>query len=301
MLGSTTTRRTLLTTAAASTAALALPAGPAHAGPRATDAHARLRRLEERHGARVGAFAHNLRTGRTVGHRAGERFPMCSVFKTLAVAAVLRDLDRHGETLARRLHYTAADVAAAGGGAITVKPENVAAGMTIAELSDAAIRYSDNLAANLLLRELGGPTAVTRFCRSLGDRRTRLDRWEPELNTAEPWRREDTTTPAAIARTYARLTLGDALCERDRTRLTAWLLGNTTSARRFHAGLPADWSIADKTGTGSHGTANDVGIAWTPDGTPVVLAVLTTKPERDAAPDDELVAGTADVLATAVT
>lgn len=225
---------------------------------------------------------------------------MCSVFKTLAVAAVLRDLDRHGETLARRIHYTAADVRTAGGGTVTSKPENLAAGLTVAELSDAAIRYSDNTAGNLLLRELGGPTAITRFCRSLGDPKTRLDRWEPQLNTAEPWRVEDTTTPRAIARTYARLVLGDALHYRDRDRLTTWLLGNTTSTERFRRGLPENWTIADKTGTGEHGTANDVGIAWTPDGAPVVLAVLTTKPAPDAAADNPLVAATASVLAAAV-
>ncbi|MBB5122967.1 hypothetical protein AF335_14350 [Streptomyces eurocidicus] len=77
--------------------------------------------------------------------------------------------------------------------------------MTVGELCDATIRFSDNLAGNLLLRELGGPTAITRFCRSIGDRTTRLDRWEPELNTAEPSRVTDTTSPRAIGRTYGRL------------------------------------------------------------------------------------------------
>jgi beta-lactamase class A len=248
----------------------------------------------------VGAFAHNLGTKATVRYRAAERFPMCSLFKTLAAAAVLRDLDQHGETLAKRIHYTAADVEAADGGTVTSRPENLAAGLTIAELADAAIRYSDNTAGNLLLRELGGPTAITRFCRSLGDPKTRLDRWEPALNSAEPWRVEDTTTPGAIARTYARLVLGDALGHPDRARLTAWLLANTTSGDRFREGLPKDWTIADKTGAGSYGTNNNVGIAWTPDGTPVVLAVLTTKPAPDALSDNPLVAKTASVLADAV-
>ncbi|MFD5075380.1 class A beta-lactamase [Streptomyces sp. NPDC058371] len=301
MLGSrksTPTRRALLTTGAAAT--LALAAGPAYADTRDRDTRARLRELEEQHGARVGAFAHNLATGATARYRASELFPMCSAFKTLAVAAVLRDLDRHGETLAKRIHYTKAEWTAAGGGSVTVKPENLAAGMAVEELCDAAIRFSDNLAANLLLRELGGPAAVTRLCRSLGDPTTRLDRWEPELNTAEPWRVEDTTTPAAIGRTYARLALGNALNDEDRTRLTTWLLGNTTSAKRFHAGLPADWTIADKTGTGSYGTANDVGIAWTPSGAPVVLAVLTTRSAPDALPVDALVAETAKALASAM-
>ncbi|MFJ4834927.1 class A beta-lactamase [Streptomyces sp. NPDC088747] len=300
MLSTTTTRRTLLTTATA-TAALALTGGQAHANLRTrNEIHARLRALEEEHGARVGAFAHNLGTKATARYRASELFPMCSVFKTLAVAAVLRDLDRHGETLARRIHYTGDYVTASGGGAVTVKPENVAAGLTVEELCDAAIRYSDNAAANLLLTELGGPTAVTRFCRSLGDPRTRLDRWEPALNSAEPGRIEDTTTPAAIARTYARLALGNALGDEDRTRLTTWLLGNTTGGERLRKGLPQDWTVGDKTGTGQYGTANDVGIAWTPDGTPVVIAVLTTKPDPAATADNPLVAKTATVLADAI-
>ncbi|MFC8914474.1 class A beta-lactamase [Streptomyces sp. NPDC057116] len=296
------TRRALLTAAAGAAALLATGAsGASAAAPRAgtpgAAASGRLRALERRHGARLGAVARNTVTGATVLYRADERFPMCSTFKTLAAAAVLRDLDRHGEVLARRIHYTAADL-------VVHSPrceENLATGMTVAELCDATIRFSDNTAANLLLRELGGPTAVTRFCRSLGDGTTRLDRWEPELNTCEPWRIEDTTTPAAIAGTYERLVLGDALERGDRERLTGWLLGNTTSTHRFRAGLPEDWRLADKTGGGAYGTNNDVGVAWTPEGAPVVLAVLTTKPEQDAPSDDLLVARAASVLASAVT
>ncbi|MHA5052348.1 class A beta-lactamase [Streptomyces sp. SD15] len=300
MLGSTkrtTTRRTLLTTATA--LALTAAAGPAYANTRAHDIRSRLRELEEQHGARLGAFAHNPVTKATVRYRAEERFPILSTFKPLAVAAILRDLDHDGETLAKRIHYTTADVVE--NSKITEKPENLAAGMTIAELSAAAIDYSDNTAGNLLLRELGGPTAVTRFCRSLGDDTTRLDRWEPVLNSAEPWRVEDTTTPAAIARTYARLVLGNALNPQDRERLTGWLLANTTSTERFRAGLPKDWTLADKTGGGDYGANNDVGIAWTPDGTPVVLAVLTTRSTVDAPYDHPLIAETAEILSEAVT
>ncbi|MFD4582759.1 class A beta-lactamase [Streptomyces sp. NPDC058423] len=259
-----------------------------------------LRELERTHSARLGVFARNMRTGRTVSHRAGELFPMCSVFKTLAVAAVLRDLDRKGEFLARRIHYTEKDTEESGYAVITGREENLANGMTVAELCDATIRYSDNAAANLLLRELGGPTAVTRFCRSVGDGVTRLDRWEPRLNSAEPWRVEDTTDPRHIAHTYTRLVLGDALSRPDRQRLTGWMLNNTTSTERFRAGLPDDWTLADKTGGGEYGTNNDVGVAWTPDGTPVVLAVLTTRRHPEAAGDNVLVARTAELLADAL-
>ncbi|WP_224281562.1 class A beta-lactamase [Streptomyces sp. LS1784] len=296
--------------AVAVTAATGGPALAATANDPAAGAglHQALAALEQEHSARLGVYGRNLTTGRTVRYRADELFPICSVFKTVAVAAVLRDLDRDGEFLAKRIRYTAEDITRAGGvvgggpGApITGTAENLANGMTVAELCAATIEYSDNTVANLLFRELGGPTAVTRFARSIGDRVTRLDRWESELNSAEPDRRTDTTTPQAIAHTYGRLALGSALPPAKRDQLTAWLRANTTSVRRFRAGLPADWALADKTGTGRHGTTNDVGIAWTPAGAPVLLAVLSTKPAEEAAPMDEpLVARTATLLAGAL-
>jgi beta-lactamase class A len=286
-------RRTALALGAA--AALSLGGGTAHALPATGGVTARLRELEREHTARLGVYARNMRTGRTVAYRADERFPMASVFKTLAAAAVLRDLDRDGEFLARRIRYTQDYVTKSGYSPVT--QEHVSTGMTVGELCDATIRFSDNAAGNLLLKELGGPTAVTRFARSIGDGVTRLDRWEPELNSAEPWRVTDTTSPRAISLSYARLVLGDALEPRDRARLTDWLLRNTTSDDRFRKGLPADWLVADKTGGGRYGGSNDVGLTWPPDGSPIVLSVLTTQPEEDAPADNALVAETAALLA----
>ncbi|WP_235438699.1 class A beta-lactamase [Streptomyces yangpuensis] len=282
----------------------ALPAGAARAATPGAEggggAVRQLRALEREYGARVGAYARDTGTGRTVRYRADELFPMCSVFKTPAAAAVLRDLDRDGEFLARRIHYSQGDVTSAGGGLVTERPENIAGGLTVAELCSAAIAQSDNCAANLLLRELGGPTAITRFCRSLGDRTTRLDRWEPELNSAEPSRVTDTTSPRAIARTYGRLVLGDALAPRHRELLTRWLVSSTTSVDRFRAGLPRDWVIGDKTGAGSYGTNNNVGIAWPPGRPPLELAVLTTMAEPAAPRRNALVAKAAAALAAAL-
>jgi beta-lactamase class A len=295
-IGSRPSRRAFLVLGAGAALVATVP-GNAYASSRRDEISRQLGNLERDHSARLGVFAHNTATGERVLYRAAERFPMCSVFKTLAVAAVLRDLDHHGEFLAKRIHYTEQDIARAGGAPISGKPENLAGGMTVAELCGAAISFSDNTAANLLLGQLGGPTAVTRFCRSIGDRTTRLDRWEPELNSAEPGRMTDTTSPYAIGQTYARLTLGDVLSPRDRGQLTEWLRETTTSGERFRAGLPQDWTVADKTGTGGFGTANDVGITWPPNGAPIVLAVLTTKHEPEATADNPLIAETAALLA----
>ncbi|OKK22046.1 beta-lactamase [Streptomyces sp. CB00455] len=299
--GARPTRRSVLAVGAgAAWAGVGLGGTAFAAPPRRGRIVRELATLERDHSARLGVYARNTATGETVLYRADELFPMCSLFKPLAVAAVLRDLDRDGEVLARRIHYTEQDVVKSGHAPVTGRPENLAAGMTIEQLCAATICQSDNAAGNLLLRELGGPGAVTRLCRSLGDGVTRLDRWEPELNSAEPDRLTDTTSPRAIGRAYGRLALGDALSPRDRERLTGWLLANTTSTERFRKGLPADWTLADKTGGGQYGTNNDAGITWPPHRAPIVMAVLTTRHQPDAAADNPLVAAAAALLAAAL-
>ncbi|WEO93650.1 class A beta-lactamase [Streptomyces sp. FXJ1.172] len=284
-----------VTTAAMAAGALSAPAASAAAGDQKSAAAGELSALERRHGARLGVFARNLRTGRTVAHRAGERFAMCSTFKAFAAAAVLRD---HGgcAPLDKVIHFPPHDI-------LSNSPrtaEHVDTGMTVADLCAAAIQYSDNAAGNLLLRQIGGPAGLTRFFRSLGDEVSRLDRWETDLGSAIPGDLRDTTTPEALGRSFERLTLGRALSGADRARLVGWLKGNTTSAARFGAGLPRDWVLADKTGTGDYGTANDTAVAWTTRGTPLLLTVLSAKSAQDAAADDALVAEAARILAQAL-
>ena len=288
-------RRSVLALGAGAALAVAVPA-QAQASSSITG---KLRQLEQKHSARLGVFATDTGTGRTVLHHGDELFPMCSTFKTIAAAAILRR-DHNGSLLGKVIRYTQEDVTKSGYGPITGKAENLANGMTVSALCEATITYSDNCAANLLLRELGGPTAITRFSRSIGDAVTRLDRWEPELNSAEPGRVTDTTSPRAIGQSYARLTLGHALNRPDAEQLTKWLLANTTGANRIRAGLPAAWRLGDKTGTGKYGTTNDVGVAFPPGRAPIVIAVLSTKSVPDAPADEPLVAEAAELVVGAL-
>ncbi|MGW3208912.1 class A beta-lactamase [Streptomyces sp. NPDC001135] len=281
-----------VTAAAVAAGAVSAPAASATADSEQHGGGAALAELEQRHGARLGVYARNIRTGRTVAHRAGERFAMCSTFKAFAAAAVLRD---HGgcAPLDKVIHYPPHDIISHS----ERTGEHVDTGMTVAELCAAAIQYSDNAAGNLLLREIGGPAGLTRFFRSLDDGVSRLDRWETDLGSAIPGDLRDTTTPRALGRSFERLTLGRALARADRERLVGWLKGNTTSAARFRTGLPRDWVLADKTGTGDYGSANDIGVAWTTRRTPLLLTVLSTKSAQDAPADDALVAEAARIVA----
>ncbi|MFG2111122.1 class A beta-lactamase [Streptomyces sp. NPDC048718] len=253
-----------------------------------------LAALEDKHDARIGVYALHTGTGATVTHRAAERFAFCSTFKTLAVAAVL-----HGNSLGhldKHISYGWGDINSIS----PVTREHVAHGMTIRELCDAAIRFSDGTAANLLLHDLGGTERLNAYLRGLGDHVSRLDHYEPELNAMRPGDPADTTTPEAIAADYRRLVLGNALSEDRRAFLNDLLERNTTGGKRIRAGVPGGWRVADKTGTGDYGRANDVAVVWPPRSAPLVLAVMSERSDFKADPVESLIAEATRHVVTAL-
>ena len=271
-------RRTLLLTL---TTAPALLATAARAAP---DLNARMAALEKHSGGRLGVAALDLKTGQRLAWRADERFRMCSTFKMPLAAHVLRRVDQGREDLNRRITY-GKDVLM---GNSPVVEKHVADGLTVGQLCDATITRSDNAAANLLLDAVGGPKALTRFLRSLGDEVTRCDRREPELNTGAPDDPRDTTTPAAILATWKTLLLGDALSAASRAQLTHWVVANRTGDKRLRAGLPAGWRVGDKTGNDGKAITNDIGIAWpAPGRPPILIAAFLDR----SLPDDDFRSG----------
>ncbi|MFI9451375.1 class A beta-lactamase [Amycolatopsis sp. NPDC052450] len=257
--------------------------------------HDRLMELEKKFDARLGVYALDTEGGGTVEHRADERFAFCSTFKGVAAAAVLqRNPLSHLET---RVSYSRDDLMKHA----PVTGQHVATGMTIRQLCDAAVRFSDGTAGNLLLRDLGGPAALTAFTRSLGDTVTRMDRVEPAITEATPGDLRDTTTPRAFAADYREIVLGDTLTADKRDFLRDLLQRNATGADRIRAGLPSGWTVADKTGTGAYGTLNDIAVVWPPAKAPIVLAIMSSKAAKDAPYDQALLAEAAKYVAETLT
>jgi beta-lactamase class A len=238
----------------------------------ADSAEERIAAIEARIGGRIGVAVLDTGSGRRVAHRSDERFPMCSTFKFLAAAAVLHRVDEKQDQLTRFVPYTAADLLEY---APVTKQHVDEGGMTLGALCDAALTLSDNTAGNLLLKAIGGPEGLTRYARILGDEKTRLDRMEPDLNSALPGDERDTTTPAAMLGNLRALLLGDALSAASRQQLDTWLANNQTGADMIRAGLPNDWKIGDKTGRGGHGATNDIAIIRPPGKAPILLAVYS--------------------------
>ncbi|MFH8757242.1 class A beta-lactamase [Streptomyces atroolivaceus] len=303
----TVSRRTALATLAG-IAASTLPgcAEPASSGPpppgpppsasapsRTTPAEPRTERafaeLERKYDARLGVYALDTGSGRTVTNRPDERFAYASTCKALLAGAVL---DRNSlRELDRLVRYGRDDLVSHS----PVTERHVATGMSLRELCDATVRYSDNAAANLLFRELGGPRGLQDALRGLGDDVTRCDRYEVALSDAVPGDLRDTSTPRALADDLRAYVLGTTLPADKRAVLTDWLKRNTTGDHTIRAGTPDGWQVGDKTGTGGYGTRNDIAIVWPQGRAPIALAVLSRRDTKGAERDDALLARAAEV------
>ncbi|MET9662305.1 class A beta-lactamase [Streptomyces sp. NPDC006510] len=252
----------------------------------------RFKELERKYDARLGVYAIDTGTGREVTHNDGERFAFASTFKALAAGAVLRKYSLGG--MDEVITYSRDDLVSNS----PVSEKHVGTGMSLSALCDAAVRYSDNTAANLLLDRLGGPRGLDAVLAGLGDDVTRMEHSEPELNRWYPGDVSDTSTPRALARDLRAFVLGDVLGTGERAQLTKWLRTNKTGDELIRAGMPKNWVIGDKTGSGgTYGTRNDIAVVWPPDSAPIVVAILSNRGKEDAEYDNELIAEAASVVA----
>ncbi|MEQ8034176.1 class A beta-lactamase [Xanthomonas sp. WHRI 6106] len=239
--------------------------------------------IERGTGGRLGISLLGSAPGWRLGQRENERFPMCSTFKFVLAAAVLQRVDQGKLTLAQPVKIRAADMLEHA----PVTERHVGGALSVGELCRATMIHSDNPAANLLFPLVGDPAGLTAFLRSIGDVKTRSDRYEPEMNGFAPGELRDTTTPAAMASTLRTLLLGDALQPASRKQLTDWMIDNRTGDDCLRAGLTADWKIGDKTGSNGTDTRNDIAILWPPKGQPpLLLATYLNGAKVDAAARD---------------
>ncbi|WP_108651820.1 class A beta-lactamase [Dongshaea marina] len=242
--------------------------------------------LEQSAHGRLGIYAINTGNAQELGYRADERFPLASTFKVIAVSDLLQKSVTAPELMQHKVNFNKKDL-------VNYSPitgKHLESGMTYAELSAAALQYSDNTAGNLIVKQLGGPSEVTLYARQIDDQEFYLERWETELNSATPGDVRDTTTPKAMAITLKRLAFKDVLPKAQRRQLLEWMKGNTTGDASIRAGLPHGWTVADKTGGGSYGSTNDIAVIWPKEKAkgkgkrkaPWVIAIYFTQSKQDA-------------------
>ena len=259
---------------------------PRREGPKAEDEPPPflLSDLEARHGGRLGVAAMDMGSQRRVSWRGQERFPFCSTFKAFLAAAPLQRVQREEERLDRVVPVTRADMIPHA----PVTEKAIGRTLTIRELMQAAVEVSDNPAANILIREMGGIAVWRSWWPTFGDTTTLISRLEPDLNTALPNDPRDTCLPDQTVANIRELAFSGRLTPAHDQLIQSWLIASPTGPNRLKAGVPQGWTVAHKTGTGANGTANDVGMAIPLSGAPVLLtayftgATEATDDQRDA-------------------
>lgn len=258
----------------------------------------KLHQLEITNHVDIGLSAIETYNNTHINFNARKRFSMDSTSKVMTVAAILKKNESDSAFLKQRIFFTKEDVKKSGYAPVTSK--HIKSGMTVSNLCVAALEYSDNAAANQLMKILGGPNKVTKFARSIGDKKYFLVRWKPKLNSAIPHDKRDTTTPLAMADSVQKLILGNALNNFQRKLLQDWLKHCKTGDHRIHAGVPCDFIVADKTGTGGFGSIGDVGVVWRTHASPIVLVVYVKQDEKNAHTSDKVIAQATKIVINAI-
>ena len=246
-----------------------------------------VKQEEQALNARIGVAVIDMATGKKVSYRGNERFPLNSTHKALSCAALLSEVDKGRLALTSSTRFSQSRLVDYS--PVTEKFVEPAS-ITWRQLCSAAVSDSDNTAANLVVERVGGPAAVTRFLRSTGDNVTRLDRDEPELNSAIPGDERDTTTPIAVSQTLQKLALGEALKLPSRRQLIQWMRDDKVADALLRSVLPAGWSIADKTGAGANGSRSIIAVVWPLTGKPMIVAIYITETEASLTQSNEAIA-----------
>jgi beta-lactamase class A len=252
-----------------------------------------LSRLERHNGGRLGLTAFDTGSGRLLGWRAQERFVYCSTFKACLSAATLQRTQAGEARLDHAVPVVAADMVSHA----PVTGPAVGSTLTIEQLMKAVVEVSDNPAANILIREMGGIDALRAWYRSIGDQSTTVDRLEPMMNRLDG--DKDTITPSQSAANLFRLFVSaeSPLTRPSRDLLLRWMFDSPTGAGRIKAGVPAGWRVAHKTGTGGYGPTNDIGLLYPPAGEPVIVAAYYHATPASMADSNDAVIAAATRLA----
>jgi len=251
----------------------------------------RLARLEKEFDGKIGIYAINTGNNQVIAYRANDRFPVQSTFKLIGVSALLKESDKKSDLLNEVIHYTKNDLLVWH----PITGRHVKDGMTLEALSEAAMSYSDNTAINLIMKKLGGPENVTNFARSIGNNSFNITHYERDLNS-DLSNKQDTSTPMDMATSVNKLLYSNILSTNSKSKLITWMKNNTTAYKRIRSGAPIGWVVAEKSGSGDYGVANDIGVVWSATCKPIIIAIFTVADKKEAKYRDDIVASSTSIV-----
>jgi len=233
------------------TAFVAAPVSAA-ASPDLVSVEQQLQSLMADKTADVGVAALDLNTGESLSIKGDTPFPMASTVKVAIAALYLSQVDHGQKTL-----------------------DDTIRGESVRSLMGKMLIYSDNRAADVLFKDVGGPHAVHRWLVDNGIQGVRVDRTIAQLlaDKRDLWDTRDSSTPKAMVDLLRRIYKGDLISPSSRNYLLGVMAKCHTGKNRMKWLLPAGTPVEHKTGT-LNGLADDVGFITMPDGHRIAVAIF---------------------------
>jgi beta-lactamase class A len=234
---------------------LAFGAQPAVAAASSSDLTAveqQLSALVASKSADVGIAALDLNTGESLSIKGDTPFPMASTVKVAIAALYLSQVDHGRKTL-----------------------DDTIGGQSVRSLMARMLIHSDNRAADILFKDVGGPHAVHKWLTANGVYGVRVDRTISQLlsDKRDLWDSRDSSTPKAMVELLRRIYKAELIKPASRNYLLDLMAKCATGKNRMKALLPYGTAVEHKTGT-LNGLSDDVGFITMPDGHRIVVAVF---------------------------
>jgi len=203
--------------------------------------------------ADVGIAALDLNTGESVSIKGDTPFPMASTVKVAIAALYLSQVDHGQKTL-----------------------DDTVDGQPVRKLMGRMLIYSDNHAADILFKDVGGPTAVHHFLTQNGIQGVHVDRTiaQPLSARRDLWDTRDSSTPKGMIELLKSIYKAKIISPDSRDYLLGVMAKCQTGRNRIKSMLPAGTPVEHKTGT-LNGLADDVGFISMPDGHRIAVAIFT--------------------------
>ncbi|MRF37711.1 class A beta-lactamase [Staphylococcus sp. KY49P] len=249
-----------------------------------------LKHIEQENDVTIGVYGMNTDNGKVYKHNSDERFAFASTYKAIASGILLNNVPN--SKLNKKIKINERDIVAYS----PVTEKYIGKTMSLKSLVQASMLQSDNTANNKIIDEIGGLEGFNNELQGLGDYISKPQRLEPDLNDYDPTKIADTTTPRAAATTLHKLLASNQMDKDNQALLKQVMIENETGDSLIKAGVPKKYIVGDKSGQGlTYGTRNDLAFIYTDKHRkPIILAVYTKQDQKNAKPDDKIIAAAAE-------
>jgi beta-lactamase class A len=243
----------------------------------------------------VGIAIRAIERGDTLSYHGGHPFPMQSVYKFPLALQVLNDVDNGKLNLDKHVSVLPTEYYDTHSPLMKDYPDGYA-NPSIRELLTYLIEWSDNVACDVLFKEVGGPKRVDLFINAQGIRDMAVRNTEREMHANDQLQYQNWSTPRAMVDLLVRFYTTNMLSSASRVQLWKLMINTKTGPNRIRGLLPAGTVVANRTGTGNISkdrrvsAVNDVGIIELPSGEHLAIAVYITNTREEIPTAEEVIA-----------